>query len=54
MNKLRRHYNRILWELYHSTLIADIIYEATGVEIELEPTNAEVAAKILESNYAIN
>lgn len=54
MNTLRKHYNRILWELYHSTLIADIIKEATGVIVELEPVDDDVAALILESNYAIN
>lgn len=54
MNKLRKHYNIILWEMYHSNLMSDIIEEISGNKLTTLPFDINVANAILESNYAIN
>ena len=54
MNALRKHYNIILWELYHSNLLADIIFHLSGQRLNILPFDEDVAALILESDYALN
>ena len=54
MNKLRKHYNRILWEMYHSDLMANIVEQISGLKLQTLPFDSNVADAILESDYAIN
>jgi hypothetical protein len=54
MNKLRKHYNRILWEMYHSDLMADIIEQISGKKLTTLNVEPHVAAQILENDYAVN
>lgn len=54
MNKLRKHYNIILWEMYHGNLMSDIVEEISGHRLNMLPFEQNVANTILDNNYAIN
>ncbi len=54
MNKLRKHYNTILWEMYNSELLNDIVHQISGQYVQTNPIDNNVADAILESDYAIN
>lgn len=54
MNILRKHYNIILWEMYHSNLLADIIKQISGLDLQVQPFNQQIADEILDANYPIN
>ncbi len=54
MNKLRKHYNIILWEMYQSNLLSDIVEQICGQPLYLNPIDPNVANAILEGNYGIN
>jgi len=51
---MRKHYNRILWELYHSNLLFNIVEQITGKKYAMPAFEQTVADSILENNYAIN
>ena len=54
MNKLRKHYNIILWEMYHSDLFIDIVKQICGHELYVLPFDQNVANAILDADYPIN
>jgi hypothetical protein len=54
MSHLRKHYNEILFELYHSDIICDIYHQLTGDELELDPIDHAVAALVRSNSYAVN
>ena len=54
VNKMRKHYNQILFELYHSNLMSQIVKEISGKDVYLLPPNPDGALQILEGNYGIN
>jgi len=47
-------YNHLLWEMYHSDLLWDILTQITGNKYAPIPVNPEIAQKILDSEYSIN
>jgi hypothetical protein len=54
MNKLRKHYNIILCELYYSNIMSDIVEEIGGQKVFLLPPDDATAHQILNSNYSVN
>ncbi len=46
-------YNRLMWELYHSNLLMDILKEITGKSYTNNTFDAEVAEAILTAPYSI-
>jgi hypothetical protein len=51
---MRQHYNEILWDLYNSDLLMDIVYQLTGKQYKNWEHSPEVAKQILQGNYSIN
>ena len=51
---MREHYNRILWELYHSELLFDLIEQISDKRFATPEYDESVANAILINNYAIN
>lgn len=47
-------YNYILWEMYHSDLLWDILSQLTGKTYKIPAFDAKVAQAILDSEYSIN
>lgn len=54
VQRMREHYNRLLWELYNSTLIQDILEQITGTRYDQFDYDPKVASQILEANYPLN
>jgi hypothetical protein len=54
MNILRKHYNIILWEMYHSNLLADIVKQISGLDLQVNEFDQQIADEILDANYPIN
>lgn len=54
VNSMRKHYNRILWEMYHSNLLADIVYQISGERLEVNEFDQDIADQILDADYPIN
>ena len=54
MNQLRKHYNKILQEMYYSDLLVDIVKQISGLTLQVNEVNESVADKILDANYPIN
>ena len=54
MNILRKHYNIILWEMYHSNLLADIVKQISGLDLTVLSFDQNIADEILDANYPIN
>ena len=52
--RMREHYNRLLWELYHSNIIQDILEQVTGVRYDQFPLDPVLADKILDADYPLN
>jgi len=51
---MRETYNRILWDMYNSDLLMDIVHQITGTKYDNFPHEEDVAIQILQNNYAIN
>ena len=54
MDRVGTVYNRIMHDLYYSTTLTDILTQLTGITYGLPAADPEVAAMILESDYALN
>lgn len=54
IQRMREHYNRLLWELYNSTIIQDILEQITGTRYDQFDYDPKVASQILEANYPLN
>jgi len=54
VNSMRKHYNRLLWEFYHSNLLADLIYQISGLTLTVNDFDQDVADQILDADYPIN
>lgn len=54
VEQMRKHYNRLLWDLYNSTWISDMHKQITGKPLQQFPYSPIVAEKILENDYALN
>jgi hypothetical protein len=54
VNSMRKHYNRLLWEFYHSNLLADLIFQISGKKLTVNKFDQDIADQILDANYPIN
>jgi hypothetical protein len=54
IERLREAHRRIMWDLYNSDLMFDIIEQITGVRHKNAPFDQSVADAILEADYNIN
>lgn len=54
VQRMREHYNRILWEYYHSDMLFDIMEQIGGVRYQNAAFDPVIADRILQNDYAIN
>jgi hypothetical protein len=54
VQRMREQYNRIMWDLYHSDLLYDIIEQISGKRYDNYPFEQNVADAILDADYPIN
>ena len=54
VNQMRKHFNRILWDMYNSTWLSDMYHQLTGKKLPVYPHSEAVADLILENEYHLN
>ena len=54
VNQMRKHFNRILWDMYNSTWLSDMYHQLTGKILPVYPHSEAVADLILENEYPLN